>query len=66
MTRKRIKAERRIRRKGWVVSNLMQPIVGNRGGESKQEMVSGTSHACRRATQGVIRKAGEIVLVKQF
>ena len=35
-------------------------------GETVLEMASGTSHACRRATQGVIRNAGEIVLMKQF
>ena len=45
MTRKRIKAERRIRRKGWVVSNLMQPIVGNRGGEGRRWYQEQVMHA---------------------
>ena len=60
MTRKSIKVERR---KGWVVSNLMQPIAGNRGGESRRWYQEQVMHAGEQH-RGVIRNAGEIVLVK--
>ena len=69
---KRKKAEiRRIRGKGWVVSNLMQPIAGNRGGERRRWYQEQVMHAgeqqwpgnkkCRRNSfcEIVLRKVGK-------